>query len=963
MATPSRSGSPMAASIEEVQDEDTIGQPPRLTSPRPSSPSRPRSNRNSVSLEEDEDEDNVCLPSRHPSPTQKSPNPSSSTSQSPPKSSEPTGSASSLPKPPTPPPPPDSGPKISTSAPFASTKTSAQGTTDAAASKKPKKKKKKNKDVSDAPALDPVSDDEDTEDVLHGRGLSGIVEKERVEWLESLLPTYLNLGKASKEKSDFWEAFPAQYFSLFPISKYPAPASTLEPLPELTEEQRKKMTGSQKKARKKKEARRAQSDEQRVVAQCQRWFWYRQNKNGRDQHCAFDKYMRRLRTIPQPPRKLTTAQFLMVHPDHRDAIRALSDETGDEDRLPERNKAAREYTEALEPVDRLRLEAERDAQYVRAMEQWNLSDAEEVVEEFSPEDQSRCRENLPRVLQPLLNAISRYTGMSLFLQGGLELDNPELGQDYDTISMCSVAEGCPRLDRYDIAQFSSFGTHFLSWLNTVEKIKLGLLPPTDAMLGPQSSKLPDGLDGLIVMEDGEDAAKPSRRPKKGKGVDKGKKKASAKRTRARKQDEVSEEEDESDEEDEEDEGEEDGEMDVEVEGGPRRWAASYKPSAYELQREANIARNKAIMEELGLRHAASLLVKEVNGEINAKAAAQPPRPKPKPVEPKSTSSRVTRSQTASTSTRLNSPSSLVGAPANDSPANDSVEFPANDPPHPAERSGTAGSNEQRNTDAEDNANVMTVDIVSASQPPSQAPSSTNAVRTQFLEAFENYDLNFDPVLEKVDPEAYADQQGEIKQHGVFLLDVPADGVARTRPLIYEALVYRWMELESVLRTLDVPLTKLNTRFRPIGFQQWFKNGRVDRASGFRTPPSVQLSEIRASWWKYFSDNMPEWRMRIDGRVTLGGEGDWEDCELPGQDGVVLLIVALKWWHDVGGIKDRISDWDQAAKALYFTLDQTLSNRRKATPPEASTSSTLGVRKSPEDNEDPTTSPNKRHRSA
>ncbi|KAL0563781.1 hypothetical protein V5O48_018283 [Marasmius crinis-equi] len=79
--------------------------------------------------------------------------------------------------------------------------------------------------------------------------------------------------------------------------------------------------------------------------------------------------------------------------------------------------------------------------------------------------------------------------------------------------------------------------------------------------------------------------------------------------------------------------------------------------------------------------------------------------------------------------------------------------------------------------------------------------------------------------------------------------------------------------------------------------------------------------------------MPDWIPRIDKKVVLDGEGDWEDCEMPGKDGMVLLLVALRWWYDLAGNEDKEGGWVKAAKAVYYTLDRMLSeHRQRLTPP-------------------------------
>ncbi|KAL0564142.1 hypothetical protein V5O48_017913 [Marasmius crinis-equi] len=679
VSTPTCCSAPQAhsksppASVEEVENEDNLSRlppiPTRQPTPAPATKSsslRSKSLR-AVSVKEVEDEDNVIqLP-----PLPKKPTTSSATKN---------------------------------------------------ATKKARKNKKKStkEKATDVPPLDDIRDAED-DDMLHGRGMSGINEEERVDWPESLLPSYLELGKNSKEKTEFWEVFPSEYFPLFPVSKYAAPPSTLDPLPALTTQQYASLSGKEKSAHIKKEKHCSVSDEQCIVA--------------------------------------------------------------------------------------------------------------EITEDFSPEDQAKCRENLPRVLQPLLNAVSRYTGMSLFLQGGLELDHPDQGMEYDTVSLCSVAEGCPRLDKFDIAKFGAFGTHFLSWLNTVEKIKLGLLPPSEGML-TSPVEPPDGLEGLMVMNDDNSNDEKT----KGKGKAKENKQTCTNKRQQRKpideesgdnelnhEDERSEEngkkggdDDEKGGDDDEkggdddkkgsddnkkgsDDGEGDGEEEMEVDSEAlvaskkKKWV--YKPSAYELEREKNIARNKEILAQIGLCDAITALSQSVNATTPASTSASArPRPRPKPkanLTPVST--RVTRSRAAAASTLA---SSVRTPDLRRSPSLEVPEIAEGGGPHNAANedimdvvapsqtpnisdSAVAPAHPASCTAEESNNVTVERTTPQSLAAHSRPPLSTDSHRKVFLNLFEDYVIDFNPAVDRVEPEAYGDQRGSVDKIGAFLLSVPDNAVSKS----------------------------------------------------------------------------------------------------------------------------------------------------------------------------------------
>ncbi|KAL0563128.1 hypothetical protein V5O48_018949, partial [Marasmius crinis-equi] len=468
--TPTPTRRSPGVTLEEVEDEENRNAPPRLSTPSPrslppctsppqppaSSPRPPTRRSPGVVLEEVEDEENRNAPPRlstppPPSPTPPvasnltaptlpgipTPNPVSATGGSQPgtkarkkKKVNQTATNKDTPNPAS-----SSAPKSTTGA--SNSKSDAEKAARNARRRerrKAKKEQEKEKESTGAARAEGegFDNDNDNEDDVHGRGCSGIVEKERIEYLEEMLPAYLALGNRTREKAAFWEAFPVEYFELFQIELYPPPPSVMAPLPTLTEAQFKKLSSAQRDARKKAEKRRVSSDEQRVIDQIKRWFYYRQGKVSATS--MFDRWLARMRRCPKPPRKLTLAQFLQHHPEHKDAIKVLSRETCQADRLPMRAEAAREYVEEMEPSRVLELEAERDEQYKLALENWQTSDAAEAGADLDAQEQQRCRENFPRCFQPLLDAVSRYTGMSIFLMGGLELDHPNEGKAFDAVT-------------------------------------------------------------------------------------------------------------------------------------------------------------------------------------------------------------------------------------------------------------------------------------------------------------------------------------------------------------------------------------------------------------------------------------------------------------------------------------------------------------------------------------------------
>ncbi|KAL0573810.1 hypothetical protein V5O48_008137 [Marasmius crinis-equi] len=690
----------------------------------------------------------------------------------------------------------------------------------------------------------------------------------------------------------------------------------MAPLPELTEAQRKSLTGKQKEARRKAEKQRSQSDERRVVEQIKRWFWYRQGKISTKN--TFDSYIARMKRCPKPPRKLLLAQFLQHHPDHKPAVVALSEETIYLDRLPMRAKAAKIYVEGL-PAERvLELEAERDDQYRLALETWHTSDldGDGKVPDLDAQEQQRCRENFLQIFQPLLDAVSRYTGI-----------------------MCSMPDGCPKLDKYDLPKFTEFASHFLGWLQTVERVKLGLVNPAEVVLWatPPPTKL--STEGLVVFDD-EGTEREARR----KAPKKRRNRRQMEKAKAMEEEEDSDaedgvldfdemdcgaakEKDDGDDEEDDKEGDDDKEDDDE-EGDDGSEQISTKKklgfqleyNQYELDRMAHIKEVKKRLDAVGVQQAVTNLFQ---GKASGSKAASSdkddaPSPAPKSQPPRPQPRRVTRSLTKTPSPNaedpvVHPPLASSAPPTAAAPAAVSMPVPA-----PTNVPCTSTAGEDMNVDPTRPA-LSTI--------PSPLEPSAETPRELLLRAYSSFNVDYDPAIDRVEPRGYtgcelARTMGEF----LFLFNVPKSRIDsyESRSMLYKAVVSKWMEVEAVLMKLEVDNVKSTTPDRPDGFKAWFKNGRVgswlEKSGSLDTPVMADLQEFRSLWWKWFDNNMPDWRPRVDSKLVLGGDGDWEDCKMPGKDGMVLFVVGLKWWYVLAGGEDKEGDWEQAAKLVYYTLD-------------------------------------------
>ncbi|KAL1739184.1 hypothetical protein HDZ31DRAFT_49794, partial [Schizophyllum fasciatum] len=83
----------------------------------------------------------------------------------------------------------------------------------------------------------------------------------------------------------------------------------------------------------------------------------------------------------------------------------------------------------------------------------------------------------------------------------------------------------------------------------------------------------------------------------------------------------------------------------------------------------------------------------------------------------------------------------------------------------------------------------------------------------------------------------------------------------------------------------------------------------------------------ASWWRALN---PEWRHGSTGTFALDrGQGDWSQLYYTGKNGLVSLVVCLKWWWemlDYEEVEEEDGDreeWHNAVKDVSWAFQQVL----------------------------------------
>ncbi|KAJ3766758.1 hypothetical protein FB446DRAFT_653286, partial [Lentinula raphanica] len=116
--------------------------------------------------------------------------------------------------------------------------------------------------------------------------------------------------------------------------------------------------------------------------------------------------------------------------------------------------------------------------------------------------------------------------------------------------------------------------------------------------------------------------------------------------------------------------------------------------------------------------------------------------------------------------------------------------------------------------------------------------------------------------------------------------------------------------------------------RPKAFAWWFQN----RKPVTRLPPDDKfgsLAEFTSEWWGWYSIINPEWRERdaATGRIVVNGsgEGDWEQFDHPGQNGMLSLVVSLNWWYQ--RLDSPSHEWSAALRDVSWVISELVKAKR------------------------------------
>ncbi|KAK7022740.1 SERTA domain-containing protein 3 [Paramarasmius palmivorus] len=766
-------------------------------------------------------------------------------------------------------------------------------------------------------------DEEPEEDSgKRGRGKPSNFTGARLVAMENGLKRYMEL-KSKKEKTQFWPLFMSELMEQFPVSKYPIPASRLagrEEFEEKSAEDIKAMTPKQREAYQRSARQASATDEELYLQMVKDWIFWKQNMARKSEGGMTAALLKAELEKKKKQVKPQFNQFVMKHPDYKGRVVDRSSETGCTDRLPKRAQAVKDLLEDI-PAEELEALKGEYNELVEALDE----DVDE--DEQAPPDvaaQRARRKNFGSLAQDVLNIWRKLTGLNLVLLAGECMDGEA---DYDSCVIFSKPDGCPDMDAGEGVDFDRFSNTFLHWLKDIyarthpddlnKQSEASDSRPSNSIATPgpslsaESTPAPQLMPELPTRSDGNDIERS--RPKKGK--------IGSRRAQSRFSDddtpEPSEPSDIGSESEDEGEGDVISPVPAKIEAPVNSdglWERNeeglpvLKVPMCDLTREQQAAFTREFAVAIGLTKAVEELQEDISKSARAKKGATS---KYKGMKPTRKSSRIQTSQVVNDMER--SDGNVTGD--EQAPTNDEQGILGEEADDVQMGDGVPVSPEKVNDISDSTEHVLrSVDNVDV------LPSWAKTV----VMGYSELDI---PTMEAW---GHFNVQGcstaFLKDYGGWLLG--PNNVQH--PSAWSALVYKWIEVEEEWNQRNVstggPQIKMLKNRRPQGFLQWFKYGRLRWEA--LVPSEVCAETLGHEWWVWWSKVVnPRWRPKSDDMVMPGGQGSWEAVRIPGKDGFILALVALRWWCDLLDRPEQDLLWVSTVKAVFWTLEELLKDAR------------------------------------
>ncbi|KAJ7623834.1 hypothetical protein DFH06DRAFT_1008703, partial [Mycena polygramma] len=134
---------------------------------------------------------------------------------------------------------------------------------------------------------------------------------------------------------------------------------------------------------------------------------------------------------------------------------------------------------------------------------------------------------------------------------------------------------------------------------------------------------------------------------------------------------------------------------------------------------------------------------------------------------------------------------------------------------------------------------------------------------------------------------------------------------------WEKVVELWWTRETAA-AFGGPPKGAKPNLRPKEVKGWVARART----GGPSPAIVDVYSFAADWWKWWVAINPSWRQLEGGRhLKKEGEGDWGSAAHTGPNGMLNVLVCLRWWRDV--LRGEFGDWEEALADVEWVLNEVM----------------------------------------
>ncbi|KAJ7016638.1 hypothetical protein C8F04DRAFT_885197, partial [Mycena alexandri] len=132
--------------------------------------------------------------------------------------------------------------------------------------------------------------------------------------------------------------------------------------------------------------------------------------------------------------------------------------------------------------------------------------------------------------------------------------------------------------------------------------------------------------------------------------------------------------------------------------------------------------------------------------------------------------------------------------------------------------------------------------------------------------------------------------------------------------MWKRLVGLWWEKEKA-RAFAGP-SRGYTEGRPIQVSEWVRYAR-------KAPVKPAIDDVEAfgqKWWEWWVMMSPNWPSHRETHPrllqTMGGE-EWGAVDYSGPNGILNVLICLRWWRDAMGPNDDQDYWVEAVEDVIW----------------------------------------------